>query len=122
MSRKNKEARKKKSFSNDSKSRKAAPKKKKKNIDKVDKKLTGAINRNIEALMAARCIHEGKRLKVVERPRDVQSLLKQKGAAKSKKAAFDVIKTGLNQKRRRKNEIGEEMKNEIKKLKAADEE
>mmetsp|Transcript_15423 Transcript_15423/g.30329 ORF Transcript_15423/g.30329 Transcript_15423/m.30329 type:complete len:144 (+) Transcript_15423:32-463(+) len=70
---------------------------------KHDKKITAAIGKNIEQIMAARVAHSGNYLKVIPKPRveDMDALLSgSKGVKHGRKAAFDLTKSGMNQKRR----------------------
>lgn len=83
--------------------RKGAPKANKKKT-KTDKKVTAAIGRNIEKIMAARIAHEGQRMRLIARPDDVESIIKgaKKGPNHGRKAGVDVARSRAHQQKRSK--------------------
>jgi hypothetical protein len=94
--------------------RKAAPKVHKKSgsaVEKQDHKVSAAISRRIETLMAGRLIHEGGKLAIIPKPENVDSYVNS-GARMDKKAVADLMKSSIARRVRKSRDEGKEKEKE----------
>lgn len=73
-------------------------------IDETEKKITNAINNNIEELMAAKLIHAGEKLRLLQAPEDVEGALARSsgGIRTDSRGASEIKKATLNRLKRQK--------------------
>jgi hypothetical protein len=90
--------------------RKSAPKVQKKSgsaTEKQDHKVSAAISRRIESLMAGRLIHEGGKLSIIPKPSNVDSFVSS-GLRMDKKSVADLVKSTIARRVRQSREEGKE--------------